>query len=176
MHANPDQAKELRGTNRSYVFFRITGLSDDNEPAGAQGVPLTPGRSIAVDRVHVYGTPFFIEAELPIESARANTKFRRLMVAQDTGSAINGPARADLYFGAGDEAGKVAGRIRQQGRFAMLIPREFDRAQAEFVPLPVPKPVLVAATDRDPKTGKPSIKIRTRAEPPPRHRRYRYRS
>jgi membrane-bound lytic murein transglycosylase A len=174
MHANPDQAKELRGTNRSYVFFRITGLSDDNEPAGAQGVPLTPGRSIAVDRVHVYGTPFFIEAELPIESARANTKFRRLMVAQDTGSAINGPARADLYFGAGDEAGKVAGRIRQQGRFAMLIPREFDRAQAEFVPLPVPKPVLVAASDRDPKTGKPSIKIRTRAEPPPRHRRYRY--
>ena len=57
--------------------------------------------------VHVYGTPFFIEAELPIDSARATTKFRRLMVAQDTGSAILGPARADLYFGAGNEAGRI---------------------------------------------------------------------
>jgi len=76
----------------------------EGEPPGAQGVPLTPGRSIAVDKVHVYGTPFFIEADLPIESARPATKFRRLMVAQDTGSAILGPARADLYWGAGDEA------------------------------------------------------------------------
>ncbi|MEA2925615.1 MAG: rane-bound lytic murein transglycosylase, partial [Alphaproteobacteria bacterium] len=144
MHDNPDQAKELRGTNRSYVFFRITGLSNDNEPAGAQGVPLTPGRSIAVDRLHVYGTPFFIEAELPIEGARAANKFRRLMVAQDTGSAIIGPARADLYFGAGDEAGRVAGRIRQQGRFTMLIPHAFDIGHAEAVPLPLPKPTVVA--------------------------------
>src|SRR5438876_3997645 len=144
MQANPDQAKELRGTNRSYVFFRVTGLSDGNEPAGAQGVALTPGRSIAVDRVHVYGTPFFIEAELPIDSARPTAKFRRLMVAQDTGSAIIGPARADLYFGAGEDAGRIAGRIRQQGRFTMLIPHDFDRGQPrEFVPLPVPKPVVV---------------------------------
>src|SRR5204862_5140536 len=67
MHDNPDQAKELRATNRSFVFFRVTGLSDRNEPTGAQGVPLTPGRSIAVARVHVYGTPVFIEAEPPIE-------------------------------------------------------------------------------------------------------------
>ena len=63
--------------------------------------------------MHVYGTPFFIEASLPIESAKPTTPFRRLMIAQDTGSAIVGPARADLYWGAGDDAGRVAGRIRQ---------------------------------------------------------------
>ena len=77
MHDNPDQAQEVRQTNKSFVFFRITGLSDDGEPIGGQGVPLTTGRSIAVDKIHVYGTPFFIEADLPIESARPTTKFRR---------------------------------------------------------------------------------------------------
>jgi membrane-bound lytic murein transglycosylase A len=142
MQANPDRAHELRSTNRSFVFFRITGLSGDNEPSGAQGVPLTPGRSIAVDKVHVYGTPFFIEADLPIDTARPTTKFRRLMVSQDTGSAILGPARADLYWGAGDEAGRIAGRIRQQGRFVMLLPRELDMIEAgKLMPLPLPKPV-----------------------------------
>ena len=73
MVANPDQAKEVRGTNKSFVFFRITGLDTDVEPSGAQGVPLTPGRSIAVDRIHVYGTPFFIDAELPIDGPRPTT-------------------------------------------------------------------------------------------------------
>jgi membrane-bound lytic murein transglycosylase A len=141
MAKNPDQAKEVRGTNKSFVFFRITGLNTDTEPPGAQGIPLTAGRSIAVDRMHVYGTPFFIEAELPIEGPRATTKFRRLMIAQDTGSAILGPARADLYFGAGPEAGNIAGRIRQQGRFVMLLPRELDMVEAgKSMPLPLPKP------------------------------------
>ena len=68
MDQNPDGAKELRRQNRSYVFFREVQLSDKDEAVGAQGVPLTPGRSIAVDKaLHVYGTPFFIEGELPIE-------------------------------------------------------------------------------------------------------------
>ena len=68
MEQNPDGAKELRRQNRSYVFFREVQLSDKDEAVGAQGVPLTPGRSIAVDKsLHVYGTPFFIEGELPIE-------------------------------------------------------------------------------------------------------------
>jgi membrane-bound lytic murein transglycosylase A len=145
MAANPDEAPKLRATNRSYVFFRITGLSNDGEPVGAQGVPLMPGRSIAVDKIHVYGTPFFIEASLPIESAKPTTPFRRLMIAQDTGSAIIGPARADLYWGAGDDAGRIAGRIRYPGRFAMLIPRELDMVEAgKHMPLPVPKPAIPA--------------------------------
>jgi membrane-bound lytic murein transglycosylase A len=143
MAANPDMAKEVRGTNKSFVFFRITGLNVEDEPVGAQGVRLTPQRSIAVDKTHVYGTPFFIQADLPIESARPNTKVRRLMVSQDTGSAIIGPARADFYWGAGDDAGKVAGRFRHPGRFVMLLPRELDIVEAgKKMPLPVAKPVI----------------------------------
>jgi membrane-bound lytic murein transglycosylase A len=143
MAANPDEAPKLRATNRSYIFFRITGLSNDGEPAGAQGAPLTPGRSIAVDKIHVYGTPFFIDASLPIDGAKAATPFRRLMIAQDTGSAIVGPARADLYWGAGDDAGRIAGRIRHPGRFVMLLPRELDMGAAgRHMPLPVPKPKI----------------------------------
>jgi membrane-bound lytic murein transglycosylase A len=141
MAANPDEAPKVRATNRSYVFFHVTGLSNDGEPAGAQGVPLVPGRSIAVDKIHVYGTPFFIEASLPIESAKPTTPFRRLMIAQDTGSAIVGPARADLYWGAGDDAARVAGRIRHPGRFVMLLPRELDMIEAgKHMPMPVAKP------------------------------------
>jgi membrane-bound lytic murein transglycosylase A len=145
MAAHPDEAANVRGTNRSYMFFRVTGLSNEGEPVGAQGVPLTPGRSIAVDRVHEYGTPFFIEANLPIESVKPASPFRRLMIAQDTGSAIAGPARADLYWGAGDDAGRIAGRIRHPGRFVMLLPRDLDMVAAgKQMPLPVPKPKSAA--------------------------------
>jgi membrane-bound lytic murein transglycosylase A len=152
MARNPDQAKAVRGTNKSFVFFRITGLNTDTEPVGAQGVPLTPGRSIAVDRIHVYGTPFFIDADLPIDGPRTANRFRRLMVSQDTGSAITGPARADLYLGAGREAGRIAGRIRQQGRFVMLLPRELDMVEAgRAMPLPRPKPPIPPAAKADPK-------------------------
>src|SRR5258707_15467212 len=97
MQADPDDAKDVRRQNRSVVFFRIIGLNDDREPLGAQGIRLSAGRSIAVDKaLHVYGTPFFIVADLPIAGANASTPFRRTMIAQDTGSAIVGPARADL--------------------------------------------------------------------------------
>ncbi|CAN5551489.1 MltA domain-containing protein [soil metagenome] len=142
MDANPDAAKELRRQNRSYVFFREVQLSDKDEAVGAQGVPLTPGRSIAVDKsLHVYGTPFFIEGELPIESEQSKTPFHRLMVAQDTGSAIVGPARADLYFGAGVDAGKVAGRMRNAARFIILVPNNLDPvARGKTMPLPEDRP------------------------------------
>jgi membrane-bound lytic murein transglycosylase A len=142
MDQNPDGANELRRQNRSYVFFREVQLSDKDEPLGAQGVPLTPGRSIAVDKaLHAYGTPFFIEGELPIESELSKTPFRRLMIAQDTGSAIVGPARADLYFGAGVDAGKVSGRLRHNMRFLMLVPKSLDPvARGRRMPLPDPRP------------------------------------
>jgi membrane-bound lytic murein transglycosylase A len=142
MDQNPDGANELRRQNRSYVFFREVQLSDKDEPVGAQGVPLMPGRSIAVDKaLHVYGTPFFIEGELPIESERSKTPFQRLMVAQDTGSAIVGPARADIYFGAGADAGRVAGRLRHGMRFVMLIPNSLDPvARGHAMPLPDARP------------------------------------
>jgi membrane-bound lytic murein transglycosylase A len=142
MDQNPDGAKELRRQNRSYVFFREVQLSDKDEAVGAQGVPLTPGRSIAVDKaLHVYGTPFFIEGELPIESEQSKTPFRRLMIAQDTGSAIVGPARADLYFGAGADAGKVSGRLRHNMRFVILVPKSLDPvARGRKMPLPDARP------------------------------------
>jgi membrane-bound lytic murein transglycosylase A len=141
MEANPDVAKDVRRQNRSVVFFRIVGLTEDEEARGAQGVPLSPGRSIAVDStVHVYGTPFFIEADLPL----SGVPYRRTMIAQDTGSAIVGPARADIYFGAGDEAGQMASRVRQMGRFTMLLPSELglDATEAR-VPLPLPRPTII---------------------------------
>jgi peptidoglycan lytic transglycosylase A len=144
MEANPDQAKEIRRLNKSYVFFRITDLSTEDEAVGGQGVRLMPGRSIAIDRaLHAYGTPFFIQAELPIANQKAGTKFDRLMIAQDTGSAIVGPARADIYFGAGDEAARMAGRIKHPGTFVMLLPRELDPVAAgSEVPLPQERPGL----------------------------------
>ena len=115
MDQNPDGANELRRQNQSYVFFREVQLSDKDEAVGAQGVPLTPGRSIAVDKaLHVYGTPFFIEGELPIESRAIEDA----VPPADGGAGHRlgdlGPARADIYFGAGADAGRVSGRLKQQ--------------------------------------------------------------
>ncbi len=184
MHDHPEEAKDVRRQNRSVVFFRILGLNDDTEAIGGQGIPLSAGRSIAVDKaLHVYGTPFFIEADLPLASPRSQTPFRRTMIAQDTGSAIVGPARADLYFGAGDEAGQVAGRIRQPGRFAILLPRELDPSAAGAkTPLPPVKPVPLAEGAPQLPAGRPltaaqapplAVPPTVASEEPRRSRRYR---
>ena len=115
---------DLMRRNRSFVFFKLV---DDFDPglgpiAGA-GVPLTPLRSIAVDRtIWAYGLPFWIHAKLPWVDETPQP-FRRLMVAQDTGSAIVGPARADLFFGSGETAGARAGAIRHPAEFIVLLPR-----------------------------------------------------
>jgi membrane-bound lytic murein transglycosylase A len=105
-------------------------------------VPLTAGRSLAVDRkLHTYGTPFWIDAELPLNGDAAKDRFRQLMIAQDTGSAIVGPARGDLYFGAGEEQGRIAGRIRHPGRFVMLVPAALKPVTVVMqVPMPRPRP------------------------------------
>ena len=149
MERNPEEGRTLRRMNKSYVFFRETQLPSNQEPVGAQGVSLTPGRSIAVDRkLHTYGTPFFISAQLPIQSMKPDTWFKRLMIAQDTGGAIVGPARADIYFGAGDEAESVAGRLRHSGKFVMLMPREVDpAADSDEIPLPQPRPEIPVASE-----------------------------
>lgn len=124
MEADPDAGRALRRENPSYVFFKALDLPPDAGAMGAQGVPLTGGRSLAVDRhLHTYGVPIFVEAELPLSAPGAADPFRHLMIAQDTGSAIRGPARADLFFGAGREAAAIAGRIRHPGGFTLLVPR-----------------------------------------------------
>lgn len=119
----PGGALMLR--NNSYVFFaQNTALGADDGPVGGAGLPLTTLRSLAIDRsIWNYGLPFFLSADLPWQS-QAATPFRRLMIAGDTGSAILGPARADIFFGSGDAAGARAGTIRHSCDFTMLLPCE----------------------------------------------------
>jgi membrane-bound lytic murein transglycosylase A len=121
-----DEARglELMRRNRSFVFFRLVEDFDARlGPVAGAGISLTPLRSIAVDRtIWPYGLPFWIDAELPWEDA-APRPFKRLMTGQDTGSAIVGPARADLFFGTGEQAGARAGAIRHRADFTVLLPR-----------------------------------------------------
>ena len=122
---NPGEAATLMQANRSYIFFREVGIADPMAgPIGAAGVSLTPGRSIAIDPAfHAYGSPIFVTADLPADTVAAGQPFRRLMIAQDTGSAIRGPARGDLFLGSGEAAGLRAGRIRHAADFVRLVPR-----------------------------------------------------
>lgn len=121
--ANPQRVNEILWRNRSYIFFREAAVEEPElGPIAAAKVPLTPGRSVAVDRLlHTFGTPFFIDA--PTLTAFDGAPFRRLMIAQDTGSAITGPARGDLFAGSGFAAGEVAGVVRNPADFFALIPR-----------------------------------------------------
>jgi membrane-bound lytic murein transglycosylase A len=120
-----DAGAALMARNKSYIFFSASDiLHPQDGPIGGQGVSLTPLRSIAIDRsIWTYGLPMWIEAELPWRSSRPE-KFRRLLIAQDTGSAIVGAARGDLFFGSGDEAGALAGAIRHPAAFTVFLPRD----------------------------------------------------
>ena len=120
-----ERGLELMRRNRSFVFFKLVEDFDPRlGPVAGAGVALTPLRSIAVDRaIWAYGLPFWIDAELPWADETPRP-FRRLMIAQDTGSAIVGPARADLFFGSGEAAGARAGAIRHKGKFVVLLPHE----------------------------------------------------
>jgi membrane-bound lytic murein transglycosylase A len=113
--AHPDKARALMDENPSYVFFRTLGdVSPDQGPPGALGVKLTPERSVAVDPHFVpLGAPLWIDAD----------GFRRLVLAQDTGGAIKGAVRADIFFGWGKAAGERAGTTKARGRAWMLLPR-----------------------------------------------------
>ncbi|MGQ3675035.1 murein transglycosylase A [Xanthobacter sp. TB0139] len=134
MTAHPQAGRALRRLNPSYVFFQAVDLKPGEGPMGAQGVPLTAGRSLAVDRrLHVYGSPVYVDAELPLSAPGKSSPFQRLMIAQDTGSAIIGPARGDIYFGAGPKAATQAGRMRHGGNFTLLVPR-FLPAEGECQP------------------------------------------
>ncbi len=115
--ANPDEGAALLRTNASFVFFReLSDLPPEQGPLGAMQRPVTPLRSIAVDPVHVpLGAPVWIEKD-------GDEPMRRLMVAQDIGSAIKGAQRADIFFGTGTLAGSRAGRVRDGGRMVVLLP------------------------------------------------------
>jgi membrane-bound lytic murein transglycosylase A len=118
---NPKRTQELLAKNPRYVFFKEEALNGQDAllgPKGAQGVPLTPGRSIAVDPGSIpYGTPVWLASQGP------QTQLQRLVIAQDTGSAIQGAVRADFYAGSGDAAGELAGRLKQDMKAWVLLPR-----------------------------------------------------
>ena len=122
LRADPARGRALMHENKSYVFFReLPETEAADGPVGAQGVPLTPGRSLAVDAAyHALGTPIFVEAP---DLAADGAPFRRLMIAQDVGSAIRGPQRGDIFFGTGDGAGAIAGMTKEAARFFMLLPK-----------------------------------------------------
>jgi membrane-bound lytic murein transglycosylase A len=122
LRADPARGRALMRRNESFVFFRF-GEDDGEGPIGGAGRPLTPLRSLAVDRaLWSYGLPFFPSGALPWRGEREEP-FGRLMIAEDTGTAIVGPARADLFFGGGDEAGARAGAIRHEAEMFVLWPR-----------------------------------------------------
>ena len=137
LRANPRIARELIRRNASYVFFRLEEpQAGAPGPLGGGGVPLTPGRSLAVDAtLWRYGLPFWLEGRLPTPDGGA-VPLARLVIAQDTGSAIVGPARGDLYLGTGAEAGVVAGLLRDAARFTVLLPRSATGASAAPQPDP----------------------------------------
>lgn len=115
--SNPEKTGKLLAENPSYIFFRE--LASVDMPPGALGVPLTPQRSLAVDpRTTPLGAPVFLATTWP----NSPLPLKRLMVAQDTGGAIKGAVRADFFWGAGDEAGSYAGRMKQKGRMWVLLP------------------------------------------------------
>lgn len=129
LRLNPHRIPEVLNANPSVVFFKEEPLGDPSiGPKGAQNVPLTAGRSIAVDPRYVpLGAPVFLNSTYPGGGA----PLQRLVVAQDTGGAIRGPIRADVFWGLGATAGELAGRMREQGSLWLLWPRE--------VPMPQPR-------------------------------------
>ncbi len=116
--AHPDQASDIMFANPSYVFFKeLTG----DGPLGGEGVPLSPGRSLAVDHGKIpYGVPVWIDAEPP---EKGLPLLRRLMMAQDTGGAIRGPVRGDVFWGHGPDAERMAGPMKSKGRMWLLLPK-----------------------------------------------------
>ena len=122
LKANPDRLDEVLSKNPSYVFFELRD-AEANGPTGALNVALTPRRSIAVDRnVIPLGAPVWLQTTLPNE---AQSPLNQLMLAQDTGGAIKGHVRADVFWGRGGEAEEMAGLMKQQGELFVLLPRGF---------------------------------------------------
>jgi membrane-bound lytic murein transglycosylase A len=121
LNAHPDKIDQVLNQNKSFVFFRI---QENHAALGAQGVDLTPGYSLAVDPKWIsYGTPTWLSTTLPINN-HDKIPFNRLMIAQDTGGAIRGAVRGDIYWGSGQEASSNANKMQERGRYWLLLPRQ----------------------------------------------------
>ncbi|OCO99606.1 MULTISPECIES: murein transglycosylase A [unclassified Ensifer] len=124
LEAHPDEVDEVLWHNRSFIFFREAAVEDEQlGPIAAAKVSLEPGRSLAVDRlIHTFGVPFYIASD-SLTRLDDGKPFQRLMLALDTGSAIVGPARGDIFTGSGYEAGERAGAVRNAADFYVFVPR-----------------------------------------------------
>jgi membrane-bound lytic murein transglycosylase A len=129
MRKDPKAARELMWENKSFVFFRELELPEaDLGAPGAQTVQLTPLRSLAVDRsLWAFGTPVWVDSYAPGETGGKGPAFRRLMIAQDTGTAIKGAVRGDVYWGWGADAARTAGHMKSPGSMVVLLPRALAR-------------------------------------------------
>lgn len=142
LRGHPREAPAVLDRNPSYVFFRIL----DGGVVGSQGVELEPGRSLAVDpRFLPLGVPLWLAGTAPaVDPGRPDVELRRLVVAQDTGGAIRGPVRGDVFFGAGADAEAVAGRMKHRGRLWLLVPKAAAAtalgARSATTGLPAPAP------------------------------------
>lgn len=123
LRAHPEEASRIMARNRSYVFFReLDEVAPTDGPTGSMGVSLEPGRSLAVDRRFIaLGVPLWLSTTVP--DPQGPVPFRHLMVAQDTGGAIRGPLRGDIFFGSGPQAEYRAGNMKSAGRLWLLLPR-----------------------------------------------------
>ena len=130
--ASPKEAREVLNANPRTVFFRLEPIIDASAgPKGGQQAALEANGSLAVDTsYHAYGVPIFLAADAPRVAISADVSLRRLVVAQDTGGAIRGPIRGDLYWGTGPEAGLRAGRINHDVRFWVLLPKGISPTSA----------------------------------------------
>ncbi len=119
-----DAGLALLHRNPSYVFFNLAEDIDPSQgPVGGEGIPLTKLRSLAIDRsIWSYGLPFWVSGSLPAESGETS-KFQQLLIAQDTGSAIIGAARGDIFYGSGESAGRTAATVRHEVEMFVLIPK-----------------------------------------------------
>lgn len=121
--SNPDRLTDVLSKNPSYIFFELRDAQADG-PLGSLNVALTPQRSIAIDRTVIpLGAPVWLQTTLPDEE---QSPFNRLMLAQDTGGAITGDIRADVFWGRGDEAQRMAGLMKQQGKLFVLLPKGYS--------------------------------------------------
>jgi membrane-bound lytic murein transglycosylase A len=129
MASRPEEARALMWNNKSFIFFRDINVPDSTLGAlGAQQVHLTPLRSLAVDRsIWMFGTPIWLDTTTPPESPHGSQPFRRLMVAQDTGTAIRGHIRGDVYWGWGEDAAQIVGNMKSPGRMTVLLPHALAR-------------------------------------------------
>jgi membrane-bound lytic murein transglycosylase A len=163
---HPNRINELLWSNPRFVFFREEALPDPQRgPVGAQGVALTPGRSIAVDPTSIpYGAPVWLDSTEPL----TNTPLRRLVLAQDTGSAISGAVRADYFWGWGADTEAQAGRMKQPLRLWVLWPRSTPAGgppASGTASMPMPAAGSSPAGERLPADARPRISSTTLKTP-----------